>query len=54
VSDDDRDLAVWIREEAFNFENMLNGELNGEERLDFAIRKKRRDERARTVPGGEA
>lgn len=43
-------LGEWIREEAFNLEKIFSGE----PRLDFIAWKRRRDERSRTVNGGEA
>ena len=43
-------LVEWIREEALNFEKMLSGT----PRLDFEEWKRQREERARTVRGGDA
>jgi hypothetical protein len=43
-------LGEWLREEALNLEKMFSGV----PRLNFVEWKRQRDERARTVSGGEA
>jgi len=50
LSEPETETGAWLREEALNFDKMLSGE----PRLDFAEWKRRREERARIVRGGDA
>lgn len=48
--EEETETLQWMVEEAFNFEKMLSGE----RRLDFMEWKAQRDQKARTVRGGQA